>query len=518
MTRSKVFLSWALSTYCAWTVLAPAAGSPVEEFKWIPKDAQFVMVLNRPPHSQELYARFGAAITFATGTDEAIRHFTESTGVDPFQGAERLVIARLARGDGRNETLAIIRRAMEKAVPVSTADSGFVIDSLDVGHLVFGDVSAVKRAKALSKVSGDNSVLQNARIMRLFRDHGSGVQVGGAATPDWLGSQCKDSDLAAADVDGTCVCRALRDIQSVAFSATVEREAFQFRMRTEVASDASAGILADALRGYLASLLVTAKSTAPAEVQQLLNQARVRTDKTAIELAMLLDSPALQRVRANESSRALLQWQLEDARREGFQNIREILAMLELAKGSRVADIGCGLGFFTVRLARAVGAQGKVYAVDVDTTRLEKLRWRVEQGRFPQVEVILGDQDDPKLPDGTLDAILIVNSYHEMPRHQEMLRHIRAALKPGGFLLLTEPMSKSQRADPRENQEKNHVLAPELAEQDLRLEGFEILARNDDFILYPDSGRQDWLILARRAKSADGQAVGEGGDNKRGKT
>ncbi len=198
MTTSKSFLFCAVSTCCAWTCLAFAAESPVEEFKWIPKETQFVMVLNRPPQSQELYARFGAAITFATGTDEAIRQFTETTGVDPFQSGKKLVIARLAGKDARIETLAIMQRGMDKPVPASIGYGGLAIDTLDELHLVFGDAAAVKRAIALSKVSGDDSVLQNARIVRQFRAHGSGVLLEGAATPDWLGSQCKDSDLAAA--------------------------------------------------------------------------------------------------------------------------------------------------------------------------------------------------------------------------------------------------------------------------------------------------------------------------------
>jgi SAM-dependent methyltransferase len=122
----------------------------------------------------------------------------------------------------------------------------------------------------------------------------------------------------------------------------------------------------------------------------------------------------------------------------------------------------------------------------------------VQEAPFPQVEVVLGQPEDPKLPTEQLDAVLIVNSYHEMPRHLQMLEHIRMALKPGGRLLITEPMSIERRNESREVQEKHHVIAPELVEQDLRQEGFEIIVLNDDFIQYPESGRRDWLILARR--------------------
>jgi len=75
------------------------------------------------------------------------------------------------------------------------------------------------------------------------------------------------------------------------------------------------------------------------------------------------------------------------------------------------------------------------------------------------------------------------------------------ALKPGGRLLITEPMSSKWRLESREVQEKHHVIAPELVEQDLRQEGFELIVRNDDFIEHPESGIKDWLILARRPPS-----------------
>jgi ubiquinone/menaquinone biosynthesis C-methylase UbiE len=121
-----------------------------------------------------------------------------------------------------------------------------------------------------------------------------------------------------------------------------------------------------------------------------------------------------------------------------------------------VADVGAGDGFFTVRLAWLLGSAGRVYAVDIDEKTLSGLGERVRAAPFDKVELVLGQADDPKLPVATLDAVLIVNSYHEMPEHQRMLERIHEALKPEGRPVLVEPFSAGRRALPREEQEKKH--------------------------------------------------------------
>lgn len=190
--------------------------------------------------------------------------------------------------------------------------------------------------------------------------------------------------------------------------------------------------------------------------------------------------------------------EVHEKERETWQNVGEIFDLIGITEGTRVADVGAGAGFFTVRLARAVGASGKVHAVEIDEERVRELRDRVSAASLANVEVLLGRAEDPGLSTESLDAVLVVNTYHEMTEPQEMLEHIRAALKPGGRLLLTDPFDPEHRDDPREAQVEKHNLAPELAEDDLRRAGFEILARNDEFIIRRGSGEVEWLILARR--------------------
>src|SRR5262249_34577193 len=152
--------------------------------------------------------------------------------------------------------------------------------------------------------------------------------------------------------------------------------------------------------------------------------------------------------------------------READERVPEILRRLQVSAGERVADVGSGLGFYTTQLARAVGATGRVVAVDIDADVLAELQARAQES-YPQVDVVLGAADDPRLAPVSLDAVLIVNAYHEMPQHERMLERIRSALRPGGRLMLVEPFASGKRAAPRDAQEREHVLAPELAEQDL---------------------------------------------------
>lgn len=190
----------------------------------------------------------------------------------------------------------------------------------------------------------------------------------------------------------------------------------------------------------------------------------------------------------------------EEAEREQSQSVAEIFDMMALAEGHQVADVGAGSGFFTVRLARAVSRTGRVFAVDISEKVVSELEERIKEQRLQNVTVIHGEEDNPKLPIETLDATLIVDSYHEMPKHESILRHILAALKPGGRLMIIEPFNPARLHDPREKQEGDHLIAPDFVERDLREAGFEIVARNDQFVEHKDSKTRQAFVLARRPR------------------
>jgi predicted methyltransferase len=183
--------------------------------------------------------------------------------------------------------------------------------------------------------------------------------------------------------------------------------------------------------------------------------------------------------------------------RDRWQRVPEILAAVGAGPGGHVADVGCGDGFLTSRLARAVGPSGRVYAVDIAEEALQRLRRRVEAEVLTNVEIISGRPDDPRLPAGTLDGAIIVNAYHEMPHHSVMIRHIRAALKPEGRLVVVEPISDATRGLPRDEQVRKHDLGPEHVEAELRAAGFRVSELRDPFATAPDGQQDYWLIVAR---------------------
>ena len=132
----------------------------------------------------------------------------------------------------------------------------------------------------------------------------------------------------------------------------------------------------------------------------------------------------------------------EEAVREKWLRVSEVFSLAGIAPGAKVADVGAGEGFLTVRLARAVGPSGRVYAVDIAPRALQVLRERAREERLDNIEVVEGAIDDPRLPRDSLDAVIILKAYHQMSAHDAMLRHIRESLKPTGRLVLVQPTSR----------------------------------------------------------------------------
>jgi precorrin-6B methylase 2 len=162
--------------------------------------------------------------------------------------------------------------------------------------------------------------------------------------------------------------------------------------------------------------------------------------------------------------------------------------------GAIVADVGAGGGFFTVRLARAVGPTGRVIAVDVSEPELERLRARLDREGLTNVETVRGDAGDPHLGSASLDAAVIVNAYHEMVDYQAMLHQLRTALKPDGRLVIVEPISEKRRAASREQQVGVHEIAVRFVEQEARDAGFRIQRLQDPFTTRSDV--VEWLLVS----------------------
>lgn len=134
------------------------------------------------------------------------------------------------------------------------------------------------------------------------------------------------------------------------------------------------------------------------------------------------------------------QWveRFEKEGREVFDRRREIVAAAKLGPGSAVADVGAGTGLFTFLFADAVGASGRVYAVDISPVLLAHLKGRAREGGLGQVETVLGTDKSVKLAAGSVDTVFICDTYHHFEFPQHMLASLHAALRRNGELLLVE--------------------------------------------------------------------------------
>jgi ubiquinone/menaquinone biosynthesis C-methylase UbiE len=123
---------------------------------------------------------------------------------------------------------------------------------------------------------------------------------------------------------------------------------------------------------------------------------------------------------------------LEDPARDAYQKPDEVLKALALRKGEVVADIGAGSGYFTLRFAHAVGAAGRVYAVDVSPDMIRYLNRRIRDAGVRNVVTVLSEPDDPLLPDSSVDRFVIVDTWHHIEDQPKYLALIKRMLKPGG--------------------------------------------------------------------------------------
>lgn len=124
--------------------------------------------------------------------------------------------------------------------------------------------------------------------------------------------------------------------------------------------------------------------------------------------------------------------------REEEERASESFKQLQLTAGMTVCDLGCGNGYWTLPIAQDVGANGRVLAVDIQREMLHKLRERSARAKLTNIEPILGEADDPNLPAGEIDLLLMVDVYHEFSHPESMLWGIRRSLKPTGVVALLE--------------------------------------------------------------------------------
>ena len=159
--------------------------------------------------------------------------------------------------------------------------------------------------------------------------------------------------------------------------------------------------------------------------------------------------------------------------RDNRNEAQTVMDLAAIAPGMRVADIGAGEGYYTVRLAERVGAKGRVVAEDIDRDAMGRLANRVEKDKLANVYTQLGTVDDPKLPaDGSFDRIFMVHMYHEIGEPYAFLWHMRPALKPGGQVIVVDV----------ERPTDQHGIAPALLFCEFGAVGFRLV----EFVRKPE--------------------------------
>jgi SAM-dependent methyltransferase len=165
-------------------------------------------------------------------------------------------------------------------------------------------------------------------------------------------------------------------------------------------------------------------------------------------------------------------WLVRESR-EREEDCRKLLAALPLKLGVSVCDIGCGNGYYTLRLAGRVGPDGRVYASDIQQEMLNMLVERAKARQFTNILPILGTLVDPHLPRASVDLILAVDVYHEFAYPEEMLAALRSSLKPTGHLVLVEFRSE----DPTVPIKPLHKMSQAQIMRELLANGFKLVGQ-----------------------------------------
>lgn len=163
-------------------------------------------------------------------------------------------------------------------------------------------------------------------------------------------------------------------------------------------------------------------------------------------------------------------WLIREDRDEE-ENASVSFRQMKLEKGMTICDLGCGNGYWTLPMARAVGPTGTVYAVDIQREMLQLLRARADQKEIKNIKPVLGTVDDPKLPASSVDLLLMVDVYHEFSHPESMLWEIRRSLTPKGVVALLEYREE----DPTVPIKPLHKMSKEQIMKEYEKNGFKLV-------------------------------------------
>ncbi len=183
--------------------------------------------------------------------------------------------------------------------------------------------------------------------------------------------------------------------------------------------------------------------------------------------------------------------------RDEWMKVRDIFEMAGVKEGNIVADIGCHQGYLSIRLAKYIGETGKVYSVDVREDRLNKLNDIATERGIRNIHTILGDYDDPKLQEHSIDVAFMIDAYHEMKDYKQILLNVKKALKPDGCILVLEKLKRKMIGKSRQEQTLAHTISPEFVKNELTEAGFTVTILEKDLGYWEeDPDKKIWVLLA----------------------
>ena len=177
----------------------------------------------------------------------------------------------------------------------------------------------------------------------------------------------------------------------------------------------------------------------------------------------------------------------EDPKRAERLQIDRVMDVLGIKEGRSVADIGAGSGWFTVRAARRVGGTGNVYAVEINRDYIEHINRRAIKEGFTNIRTVLGKEDDPVLPPLSVDAVLILKTYHEIAQPIRLLSHLRKAMRPGALLGIID---KNGRGD-------DHGIGSRTVIKEAEEAGFSLVEQYD--FVKPDG--MDYFLVFKMPRA-----------------
>jgi SAM-dependent methyltransferase len=177
----------------------------------------------------------------------------------------------------------------------------------------------------------------------------------------------------------------------------------------------------------------------------------------------------------------------ESPGRDERLQINRVMDLLAMKPGRSVADIGAGSGWFTVRAARRLTSSSTVYAVDINPEAIQYIDQRAKKEQLHNIRTILSKPDDPQLPPDSIDAVLLLKTYHEIAHPIALLSNLRLSLKPGAKIGIID----------RDGNGENHGVNKDVVVREAARAGYE-LRDTQDFV--KGDGMDYFLIFTAKAQ------------------